>query len=269
MSDSARTSDVPSGTFEFCKRKAFEVSYALSRVAEAASAPDLKSALERSAARLLESVAYKQYVDAEAAVGACHLFVHLGHALGTIGSANAQTLFEELELLNSAIAESKNEGSIAELNLQEVFTSKFVKNEERSKTGKYREETDVAPDVADSARILQNTAGSAIRHLADSASHSEDSKRIAEPLIFSEKARDESESDLPNLIRQSAMLEKVYENGSCKFKDIQEAFPAVSERTIRYDLQKLCEHGLIEKIGSTGPATFYRPIARSEEVGAS
>ena len=44
----------------------------------------------------------------------------------------------------------------------------------------------------------------------------------------------------------------------CRMRDLQESFTGVSERTIRYDLEKLIEMGLIERAGQSGPSTFYR-----------
>lgn len=47
----------------------------------------------------------------------------------------------------------------------------------------------------------------------------------------------------------------------CRMKDIIEAFPNVSERTLRYDLERLAEQGIVERVGQSGPATSYRAIA--------
>lgn len=60
-------------------------------------------------------------------------------------------------------------------------------------------------------------------------------------------------------LRQSAILEKVRnsDNSQIQLKDILAAFPEVSERTMRYDLQKLCSQGLLERVGNGGPASFY------------
>lgn len=58
-------------------------------------------------------------------------------------------------------------------------------------------------------------------------------------------------------IRQSAILEKIRQSGKVSIKDLIAEFPEVSERTLRYDLQKLCNQAMIERIGSGGPATYY------------
>ncbi len=60
-------------------------------------------------------------------------------------------------------------------------------------------------------------------------------------------------------IRQSAIIEKIRQssNKQAQLRDILAAFPEVSERTMRYDLQKLCAQGLVERIGNGGPGSYY------------
>ena len=58
--------------------------------------------------------------------------------------------------------------------------------------------------------------------------------------------------------RQTAILQRIRQNGNCRIRDIQELLPGSSERTIRYDLQSLLAQGLIERVGGGGPAVYYR-----------
>ena len=62
-----------------------------------------------------------------------------------------------------------------------------------------------------------------------------------------------------SIIRQSAILQKMRQSGDggYQLKDLLSEFPDFSERTLRYDLQKLLSHGLIDRIGSGGPGTSY------------
>lgn len=75
-----------------------------------------------------------------------------------------------------------------------------------------------------------------------------------------ELAENESDAsgDLNAVIRQSSILEKIryFANNGCQMKDLMTAFPEVSERTIRYDLQKLLNQGFIVRNGS-GSSTSY------------
>lgn len=58
--------------------------------------------------------------------------------------------------------------------------------------------------------------------------------------------------------RQKLILEKITAIGNCRLRDIQEILPNTSERTIRYDLRTLVEQGHIDKVGQSGPATYYQ-----------
>lgn len=59
-------------------------------------------------------------------------------------------------------------------------------------------------------------------------------------------------------MRQTAILEKIRQLPQCQMKDLIAAFPEVSERTLRNDIQRLSEQGIIERIGNGGPASYYR-----------
>ena len=76
---------------------------------------------------------------------------------------------------------------------------------------------------------------------------------------FSQDNAAESGNGINGTIRQSAILEKIRqtENRQTQLKDLLAAFPDVSERTMRYDLQRLCNQGLLERIGSSGPGSYY------------
>ena len=64
------------------------------------------------------------------------------------------------------------------------------------------------------------------------------------------------EDGLDATIRQSSIMEKIRQLPNCQLKDLMESFTDVSERTLRYDLQKLFNQGLVERIGA-GPSTHY------------
>jgi hypothetical protein len=66
--------------------------------------------------------------------------------------------------------------------------------------------------------------------------------------------------------RQEEILQIIRQKGTCRFKDIQEGLPDVSERTIRYDLGRMSEEGIIERVGAGGPDTFYRVREKSIQV---
>lgn len=57
---------------------------------------------------------------------------------------------------------------------------------------------------------------------------------------------------------QSVILQKVKDLGQTTTKELTASFPEISERTIRFYLQKLVDNGLIDRIGSTGPGAAYK-----------
>lgn len=59
-------------------------------------------------------------------------------------------------------------------------------------------------------------------------------------------------------IRQTAIIDKIRQlDRPVQLREIVAAFPNVSDRTIRYDLQLACNQGILEKNG-LGPATSYK-----------
>ena len=79
------------------------------------------------------------------------------------------------------------------------------------------------------------------------------------PIIIEDKEKEEIEKDKENsAMRQSAIMDIIRQVQNCRIKDLIAAFPGVSERTLRYDLQKLCEAGAIERTGTGGPGTYYQ-----------
>ena len=58
--------------------------------------------------------------------------------------------------------------------------------------------------------------------------------------------------------RQERIVAAIRQNPNARMRDLLAALPGVSERTIRYDLERLVTSGTIEREGVGGPATWYR-----------
>ena len=60
--------------------------------------------------------------------------------------------------------------------------------------------------------------------------------------------------------RQSAIVDKIrqWDDKQVQLKDLLSEFDGTSERTMRYDLQKLCSQGILERIGAGGPSSYYK-----------
>jgi predicted HTH transcriptional regulator len=59
-------------------------------------------------------------------------------------------------------------------------------------------------------------------------------------------------------IKKSVFWEKISHLDEFKLKDIENIFPDISERTLRYYLSELVSLGFIEKIGTSGRNVIYR-----------
>ena len=57
--------------------------------------------------------------------------------------------------------------------------------------------------------------------------------------------------------RHGAIIDSIRQLGNCRMKDLMANFTNISERTLRNDLQKMCEMGVIRRVGNGGPHTFY------------
>lgn len=90
--------------------------------------------------------------------------------------------------------------------------------------------------------------------------HEEHRSAESRPSEEIKKPAEESVESAPevNLERKVKIMDRIRQSGNCRIKDIQEVLPSVSERSVRYYLQGLVQEGLIERVGQSGPSTYYR-----------
>jgi len=145
--------------------------------------------------------------------------VEFGSAIYEIEPMNAEEALRRIDRLNSAIRQF---GNVESAILPVAALSKLPE-----KTG-----------VMDSGKEL--VRDSIIRKEIDSL------RQVSNPSPMADS-------------RQSAIIDKVKQSSGSRvqLKDILSGFPGVSERTIRYDLQKLCNQGILERMGNGGPSSFY------------
>lgn len=211
------------GKDRFILTKAYEVAYAVFRLAGPMQEKDLAEQLRASGSALLAAVAAEDHVTAERSLGVMECLVKFGGDVGAIGNANVDVMTREIYALEAAITERKTLGKTDEVNVAEIFSK---------------------PEIA--------------AHSAKPSVAAEPEPAIIETESFSaaEPAIRQSAND--SAIRQSSILARIRQSGNCRMKDIQELLPGTSERTIRYDLQTLLEQGHIERVGVAGPSVFYR-----------
>ena len=80
-----------------------------------------------------------------------------------------------------------------------------------------------------------------------------------------EEAPEEEIGGINSETRQAAIVEKIRQIGNssdgrvgCRLRELQEYVPGVSERPLRYDLKHLIDKGIVERVGSGGPSSYYK-----------
>ena len=221
------------GKERFILTKAYEVAYAIFRLAAPMHEKDFAESLRSSGTALLSAAATEDYSAAGRAVRVMECLVKFGGDVNMIGTPNVDVMVREIYALDAAIAERKNSARTDEVNVSEIFSKPEI-------TAHSTEQQPASVPVFEQEESFRTTPKAA----------------AVEPAIR-QPANDSA-------IRQSAILGLIRQSGNCRLKDIQEILPECSERTIRYDLQTLLERGLIERIGNAGPSVFYRATAPAE-----
>ncbi len=238
---------------DFIKEKAREISYVIIRAAFYVKRPELRARFESLAFELLDGAAKVSVMNTDQAVSSVlstiaslDVMVRLAHSIYEIEPVNATIIVRELNSLNSAIRQF---GKLDEKlpDLESLFSTMPVSESVSAPVSFENVSTTETSDVDTSLDAYRAPAEERIS-LEDLSSPSGD-------------LRSTRENQSANIaVRQSAILEKIkLGNGSgMRLKDLLAVFPDVSERTIRYDLQRLIDGGSIERVGSGGPATYYR-----------
>ena len=224
------------GKERFILTKAYEVAYALFRLAAQMREMDFAEPLRASGTAMLAAVAAEDYAAAGRSLRVAECLVKFGGDVGLIGTPNVDVMTREIFALDAAIAERKAVAKTDEVNVAEIFS--------------------------------KSEAAGIVPHLVETARSEEPAMKPA-PMRMEEFRAQPRQPSNDSAIRQEAILNRIRQSGNCRMKDIQEMLPDASERTIRYDLQTLLEQNLIERIGNAGPSVFYRAaVARTTVMQA-
>ena len=211
----------------FVNQKSQEISYALVRIAPHIRRQELRHRIERLAFQLLEEVASENFELALKVVASLESLINLGKVIYEVEPINAKIIIGELKSLDSAI--------------RPMIGLDSPDGEEVPDLGKiFSKVPTVVLDKNQFGNPANNTA-------------------MASEEIVNETNGNSNGNGLASAIRQSAILDKIRQsaNRQSQLKEIIAAFPEVSERTMRYDLQKLCNQSLIERVGNGGPGSYY------------
>lgn len=216
----------------FANQKAQQISLALIKMSVQVRRVDFRSRLERIAFQLLEDVAGDRLEPALRDLDIIKSFVELGKAIYQIEPINAKILLQESDILISAIRQTIgiDLGNGEQVNIESIFSKPPAIPQAENTNNDHRNNL-LEPFATDST-------GAPKTNSIDSNNNG---------------------NGINGTIRQSAILDKIRQSGKAGLRDILILFPEISERTIRYDLQKLCNQGVLDRIGNGGPATYYAP----------
>jgi hypothetical protein len=211
------------------RKKAQEVSFVLLRIAGYIRHKELAARLESISYELIEALYSDDLNTATLKIEAAIGLASLASNVGDINSSNTAILLRELETLKTGIGHLKASREVHDMPSVEGLFSKLV----------------IAPPAKQARQPLpsQKAARTVIQ---------EKQKVIG----VSATAPDNGVSAT---IRQDNILARIRQAPGSKIqlKELIAAFPNISERTLRYDLVKLCQIGKLKREGSGGPSNFY------------
>lgn len=249
---------------KFGVQKSFEIAYAVFRIISRIEERPLSRHLEEKALDLLSAISSRDYSRGAYVLHNLGRLLQLGVEAGSINTLNASTILGEMKKFEEYLSGQRKSGvgSAAQtgVSLKGIF-SDWSDGVFRGGDGEASSSQDDQQDNSEKGAIN-------LEHIKGSNSElSGNGRRMNITDVTSVRSGGISPEKSGNLAialdvtgseRQAVILGKVRQSGYCRLKDIQEILPDVSERTIRYDLQKLGSQGLIEKIGNGGPSTYYR-----------
>ena len=264
--------------FEFIKNRSFEISWAVFRCSALFKNEKLKAEIENSAIDL--TVNYDRFNFKETGINQIAgqlpyiekliFIIKLAEAIGDINPINSKVLFRELNSLNDTVKKSVSEFSkkaeeSSNINIESIFskTPAVISNNENkeNKTEKEAENTDKNIVKNNSAIKIGNDKNpqnnsAMVRFTANQERKDTASSNTINHMAIRQKVSSADDMDVQESW-QELIYKKLREIGKASTKELTFYFPQISERTIRFYLQRLVENGLIERIGSTGPGSYY------------
>lgn len=227
-------------------QKAYEISLAIMRVSEVVRLESLKNALQEVSVQLLSSWMKKKREQTDLLDIMAGL-IQLSHESRMIHSDNARTIMQMISHYQTSMKEYDNSTDVSKSESHVPVSTPASINLTNTIPVQPQMEKQTQEENS-SARVIQQMSllekGSSAIKVVE-----EDENEPSDDLYSGGYGSDK---------RQAAIAEKIKELGNCRLKDLMEYMPDVSERTIRYDLQKLIESKVIERVGGGGPFSFYR-----------
>ena len=257
--------------------RAYAVSYAFFRVAQVLEVKELKAALSSYGSAVLKDYFEDGFSGLSEKLVSATYFLKMASDTGMIRPGSFEFIAKEIEEFKAVLAELSREVSerekeaVKELDLTppKMLYESPKRATEQPKKAKKEEFVSLSED-----EDIFSEDGPSDEDIAALEREEEDANEPSEveeyrpngnnaPVI---SAGERFAAMNNGNIRQKAIIARIRQTGNCRVREIQEIFPELSERTIRYDLQKLVEEGSIERVGNGGPATFYR-LRKSQSSG--
>lgn len=256
---------LPCFAMQQSQKKASEVATALIKISVYVRRSEMRRRLERLAFRLVEDISCASPEETNKTLDAIEGFMHLGRHLYEVEPMNAEIILREIAYLRSVVEDADRTvvraipppGEIEAIFAPEQKEAPIPREGaiRPGKPGK-RKGKPVGPNPGEKVNSLLDEAADENNAATDEAGANVAMEMRQNNLATDNKAAIEENQ----AIRQSEIFEKMRQlpDQKMQLKDIIAAFPDVSERTIRYDLQRLCSQGLLERVGPGGPGTHYR-----------
>lgn len=203
------------------------VALLLVKISVSARRREFRKRVERLAFELLELSASRGYENMLKIIAVLEELVEFGRVIYEIEPLNAACLAGELGNLRLAIRQTTGVELLTSIEPLETSTRQAN-----------------AATFVNAA--IENAATQQPRELPELPARGE--------------SEESSENDEKTSDRQGEIVEKMRQMGNrpLQVKELLAEFPGVSVRTLRYNLQRLCEGGLMVRIGLGGPGTYYR-----------
>jgi DNA-binding HxlR family transcriptional regulator len=210
---------------KFILKKAFEISYALCRIAKNLKNTYFSNIFEERGLQILDLATTKDFESLKNSFLGIEYFIRLGEELGLFRNHIAELLIGEINSLNKYIIEAEEEILMPELNIEDIFISKNGKTLKKTKqnesflnSAKYSakdsaKEKDSAIDSA-----IDSAMGSAIGSATADNSATRDSAMINNSATENNSATDSAigDSAMGNYLATGSATDSAKEKDSAK-----------------------------------------------------
>lgn len=227
----------------FIKQRSLEIVFAVFRVAGLVKHSEIRKKLENLSLDFLLSQSLNS-------LESLSTLIKLSEVLGEVKSIDAKVLYREISNVDSAMRQKEKESSAS---IESIFSAPPMVVKSKSGNGKHR--FNLNGNVSGSGNEIGNKGGNESRSGNGSGNGN------------GNEGGNGNGNLIHSAMRQTAILEKIRQLPDCRMKDLIPVFPEVSERTLRNDLQRLYEQGLIERVGG-GPSGYYRVKSNDSEFNS-